>query len=102
MAEKQPANHLSATSFDGDCQVAAHRKVSHGHAMVGRVVPVVRVLGDVVAAHDTGALEGGLEHTGVARHRKLRERLAGYPGDGVKRVSLTAVIQYVVEKRAEL
>ena len=101
VAEEQAAEDVAVARLHRHREIAAHRQVPLGHALVRRVVAIPRLGGDVVAADDAGALEGRLEHRRVARHRELRERLARDAGDGVKGVSLAFVVDDVVEESAE-
>src|SRR5262245_34419367 len=101
MSKKQRADDVAAPPPDRHRQVAPDRQVAGRHPMVRGVVTIPGILGDIVAADDGGPLEGWLEHLGVARHRKLREYLARYPGYRVERVGLVALVDHVVKERAE-
>jgi len=76
MAEEQTSDDVAEASLDGHGEVTANRKVPARHAMVGRVVSVPRIFGDVVAAHDGAAVKRRTEQRRISRKSDFLERLA--------------------------
>src|SRR6476619_8598149 len=102
VSKEQTAVDVARAALDRNREITPDRQMAWRHPVIWRVVPIARIVRDVVAADDTGALEGRLEHFSVARHRKLRKRLARHAGDRVQRVRLTGLVDDVVEECAEL
>src|SRR5689334_21855478 len=100
MTEEQAADDVAKSPLHRNGQVAANWKMSVWLSVVRWIVAVARVLGNVVAPHHGRAFERGLEHLRIPRHRKLREGLPRYAGDGVERVRLTRIVHHVVKECA--
>ena len=101
MAEEQAPDDITRTALDRHGQIASHWQMAIRHAEMRRVVTVARILRDVGASHDGRSLEGRCEHFRIARHRKLRKRLARNAGNRKQRVRLAVFIHQVVKERAE-
>ena len=103
VAEEQSAEHGAVDALDRNGEVTLHRQMPGRHAVERLVLPVARILGDVVQAHDALATEGRRKHPGRARMRKMRERLPWRTRQRVEHVRVAGVlIAHVVEERAEL
>ena len=102
VSEEQSTQHLAGPRAHRHGQIAADRQMSCRHAMIGRRLAVARILRDVVGEDDRGTAERRLEDRGVARHRELRKGLACHTGQRIERVALPALVDHVVEERAEL
>ena len=99
VAEEQPAEDL-ASGHDRHGQVAAHREVARRHPVIGRVLAVPGVGGDVVEP-DAPLRRTSARRRGVPGHGELRERLGGRPRQRVEHVGLPARRRHVVEEGAE-
>ena len=94
VAEEQPADDVAAASLDRHGQIAAHRQVAGRHAVVAARCARSADPCVMSALRTTPvALERRREHLGVARHRKLRERLARHARDRVERVRLAGLVR---------
>ena len=102
VAEEQSAVHFAGARDHRHREVAAHRQVALGHAVVRRVLAVARVLRDVVRAHDALPRERRGEHVRVAGHREARELLPRHARERVEHVAAALGLRDVVEERAEL
>src|ERR1044072_9531769 len=74
VAEEQSAKNFTRPRPDRNSEIASHRKVAFGHAMIGRALSVSAIGQDVVRTHRSTAAECSLEDSRISRHRKLRER----------------------------
>src|ERR1700727_914338 len=73
-----------------------------GHAKMRTIFSVARIFHDVSTANRTQATECWLKDLSITRHGKLGKMLTWHTRDGVQRVGLAFIIDYVVEKSAEL
>src|SRR6185312_3274612 len=78
MPKKQAAEHFARTRYYGHRQIAAHRRMTLRHPLVGRIMSVTWIGQNVMRANGPLAAKGGPEDRRVARHRK-RERFARRP-----------------------
>ena len=101
MAEEQPAEDFARPRSDRHGEIASHRKVAFGHAMIGRALSVSAIGKDVVRAHRPTAAERRFEDRGISRHRELFERLARRARKRVQRVGLAVFPNDVVEECTE-
>ena len=102
MAKEKAAEHFARTGDDRNGEIAAHRQMAFGHAMIGRALAIARIAQNIVGAHRPAAAERRFEDRGVARHRKFLEGAARRARERVERVGFAAFLDDVVEEGAEL
>ena len=86
--EEQPAEHDAASPDHRNGEIAPDRQVARGHAVVGSLMPVARILRHVVEANDGLAPECRSEDLRRARLRKAREGLPRRAGQRVEKVGI--------------
>jgi hypothetical protein len=101
VTEEKPPQHLAGARDHRNRQVALHRQVVPGHAMVGADAAVTRILRDVVHAHRRLPQERGLEDRRCARHCELLERLARCARQRVELERTAIAVVHAVEESAE-
>mmetsp|Transcript_3394 Transcript_3394/g.5925 ORF Transcript_3394/g.5925 Transcript_3394/m.5925 type:complete len:243 (-) Transcript_3394:683-1411(-) len=72
------------------------------HTVVGCILRIACVRGDVVRPHDAVSGKSRRENLGVAWHRKVAERRSVHARQGIEHVALARLVGDVVEERAEL
>src|SRR5262245_50422330 len=102
MPEKETADHLAAACDDRDGEIAAHRQVPLGLAVVWGPLAVARVLEDVVGANDRRTVKGRTEQRRRTRMAELRERLTRRTRERVEREHIALRITHGVEEGTEL
>ena len=102
MAEEQAAVHLAVARDDRHGEIAAHRQMALGHAVIRRGLAVVRMGQHVVDPHGAFAAERRAEQRRRTRHREVRERLARRARQRVQHERVAVGLLDVVEERAEL
>ena len=100
--EEEPAQHLPRARGNRYGQIASHREMSLGHAMVRRAFPISGIGENVVGSHRPATPESGFEDRRVAWHRELFKCRAWRTRKRVERIGFPGVPYDVVEKRAEL
>src|SRR5262245_27450497 len=71
-------------------------------AMMRIVLAIARILSDVARANRLAAAQRQIEDLRVAGKSAIGKRLAWRPRDRISRMSLTALVDHVVEERPEL
>ena len=101
VAEEEPAEHVARKRDHRHGKIADDRQVSRRHAVMRRIVPVTRILADIVGAHDFRAAKCRLEDRCVARHAEFLESFARRTAERVEEVGFSALVQHIVVERAE-
>src|SRR3977135_3952502 len=76
--------------------------MTFGHALTRRVVPVSRILSDVVGPDNALAVEGWGKQRSLPRQGKFREGFHRRARQRVEHVALSTLGRYIVEKCAKL
>ena len=101
-----PKNSPPSTSpdarHDRHREIAAHRQMALGHAMIGRALAVARIAR--ISSERTGPrpAEGRLEDRGVARHREISRTPRAARRKACRAYRLRRLLDDVVKEGAEL